>query len=425
MYRKAIEDLKAWKNKAKRKPLMVYGARQVGKTWLIKQFGESEYANVAYIMMADNPRMKNLFDGLSDAKKIIGGLEAEAGFGFNADDTLIILDEIQEVPLAISAMKYLFEQTPEYHIVCAGSLLGVTLNEGISFPVGKVNSLYMYPMDFEEFVLAVKSEKYAELLHAESKVREPFHDELNDILRNYFVIGGMPEAVECFATGGNYFDVREIQKQILSDYEHDFGKHAPANIVPRIQMVFSSIPSQLAKENKKFIYGVMKKGARAKEYELAIQWLVDAGILCKVSRVNVPRYPLKHYEDVSAFKLFFVDVGLLSAMSDVEPRVVLEKNNIFVEYKGAMTEQYVACQLIAAKHTLYYYSSDDAKSEVDFIIGENGTVLPIEVKSAENLSSKSLSFLLAKYNLENAVKYSLLPERKSGAIRNVPLYLCR
>jgi predicted AAA+ superfamily ATPase len=424
MYRKAIEELKAWKRKSGRKPLMIYGARQVGKTWLIKEFGKSEYKDVAYIMMADNPRMQTLFEGNSDAKNIIRGLEAEAGFGFNAKDTLIILDEIQEVPKAISALKYLFEQAPEYHIACAGSLLGVAINKEISFPVGKVASLSIYPMDFYEFVRAVKSDKFAEILSADSTAREPFHEELNDLLRKYFVIGGMPEVVQYFANNdSNYFDAREIQKQILSDYEHDFGKHAPASIVPRIQMVFNSIPSQLAKENKKFIYGLIKKGARAREYELAIQWLIDAGILRKVPRVNVPRYPLKHYEDLSAFKLFLVDVGLLGAMSNVEPRIVLENNNVFIEYKGAMTEQYVAQQLTSGKRTLYYYSSDDSKSELDFIVEDDGAALPIEVKSADNLASKSLKYLVEKYEIKNAVKYSLLPEKRNDIIKNVPLYL--
>jgi predicted AAA+ superfamily ATPase len=425
MYRKSIEELKAWKRKAGRKPLLVYGARQVGKTWLIKEFGKSEYANVAYIMMADNPRMQNLFEGNADARSMISGLEAEAGFGFDANDTLIVLDEIQEVPKAISALKYIYEQIPEYHFIAAGSLLGVAINEEISFPVGKVASLYMHPMDFEEFVRAVKSEKFAELLSDDSTAREPFHTELNDLLRNYFVIGGMPEVVQNYADGGSYFDARGIQKQILSGYEHDFGKHAPANIVLRIKMVFGSIPSQLAKENKKFIYGVIKEGARAKDYELAIQWLTDAGILHKVPRVTTPKYPLKHYEDLSAFKLFLVDVGLLGAMSDVKPRIVLENNNVFVEYKGAMTEQYAAQQLISAKRTLYYFSSDDAKSELDFIIEEGGAVIPIEVKSAENLASKSLRFLAEKYHFENAIKLSLLPEKRNAIVKNIPLYLMR
>lgn len=425
MYRKAIQELYLWKRKPERKPLIIYGARQVGKTWLIKEFGKLEYSNIAYIMMADNPRMKNLFEGNSDAKSIISGLEAEVGFDISKNNTLIILDEIQEVPKAISAMKYIFEQAPEYHIACAGSLLGVTINKEISFPVGKVNSLYMYPMDFKEFVQAVKSEKFAELLSEGNQSRFSFHDELIDLLRKYFVIGGMPEVVQNFVDNDSYLGAREIQKQIISDYRHDFGKHAPANIIPRIQMVFESIPSQLAKENKKFIYSVVKKGARAKDYELAIQWLIDAGLLHKVPRVNVPRYPLKHYEDLSAFKLFLVDVGLLGAMSDVEPRIILENNNVFIEYKGAMAEQFVAEQLIAAKRNVSYYSSDDAKSEIDFIIEENGAVVPIEVKAAENLASKSLNFIVQKYGIENAVKYSLLPENENAIVRNVPLYLAR
>ncbi|MDR0646629.1 MAG: AAA family ATPase, partial [Elusimicrobiota bacterium] len=258
MYRKAIEDLKKWKDNGQKKPLMVFGARQVGKTWLLKEFGKTEYKQVAYIMMSDNSRMRNLFQDNSDAKNIIAGLEAEAGFAFAPNETLIILDEVQEVPKAISALKYLYEQTPQYHIAAAGSLLGVTINDKISFPVGKINSFYLYPLDFEEFLMAVKSAKYAQTLNEKNEAnRAAFHDGLNELLKQYFIVGGMPEAVKNFAENKNYFEIREIQKQIISDYEHDFGKHAAANMVPRIQMVFDSIPSQLAKENKKFLYGVL------------------------------------------------------------------------------------------------------------------------------------------------------------------------
>jgi predicted AAA+ superfamily ATPase len=425
MYRKAIEELKRWKFKTNRKPLMVYGARQVGKTWLLKEFGQTEYTSVAYIMMADNARMQNLFSRNADAKNLIAGLEVEAGFGFNAAETLIVLDEIQEVPQAITALKYIYEQTPEYHVACAGSLLGVAIHKDVSFPVGKVNSLYLYPLDFGEFLRAVKSPNYAELLDKEEGARGPFHDELNNYLRTYFVLGGMPEVVKSFVDGGNYFDAREIQKQIIADYEHDFGKHAPANIVPRIQMVFNSIPSQLAKENKKFIYGVLKTGARAKDFELAIQWLVGAGILLKVPRVNTLRYPLKHYEDLSAFKLFFVDVGLLGALSGVEPKAILEGNDLFVEYKGAMTEQYAAQQMVASNQTLYYYTSDDSKQEIDFVRETGGSIIPIEVKSVQNLASKSLKFIVDKYGVKQAIKYSLLPEKRNEVISNMPLYLAK
>jgi predicted AAA+ superfamily ATPase len=423
MYRKAIKDLVRWKNSKNRKPLMVYGARQVGKTWLLKEFGAQKYAQVAYIMMANNPRMKALFENNSDAASIISGLEIEAGFSFDHEDTLIILDEAQEVPKSISALKYIFEQTPEYHVVVAGSLLGLTVGQDISFPVGKVNSLHIYPLDFEEFLCAVKSRKFAEILDGSDDASQvAFHDELNELLKQYFIIGGMPEVVKSFASNGDYFDARDIQKQIISDYEHDFGKHAPNNIVPRIQMVLSSIPSQLAKENKKFLYGTLKTGARAKDYELAIQWLVDAGILYKVPRVSALKVPLKHYEDLSAFKLFLVDVGLLSAMSGVEPRTILEKNNVFTEYRGAMTEQYVAEQLIATGIYTYYFSSDDTKSEVDFVISNDDSLIPIEVKSSENLASKSLKYLVEKYVVSSAIKFSLLPEKKNPIIHNLPLY---
>jgi predicted AAA+ superfamily ATPase len=424
MYRKAIKDLQKWKNDSYKKPLMLHGARQVGKTWLLKEFGKTEYKQVAYIMMADNSHMTNLFQDNADAKNIISGLEAEAGFSFSANETLIILDEVQEVPKAISALKYFCEQTPQYHIIAAGSLLGLTINKEISFPVGKVNSLYMYPLDFEEFLMAVKSDKYAEMLSSKnSSNREAFHNELNELLKQYLIIGGMPEVVEGFVLNKNYFKARKIQKQIISDYEHDFGKHTDANIVPRIRMVFDSIPSQLAKENKKFLYGTLKSGARAKDFELAIQWLVDAGILYKIPRVNSLKYPLKHYEDLSAFKMFFVDIGLLCAMSNVDPKIILEKNNIFIEYKGALTEQYIAGQLIAAKNKPYYFSSDDAKTEVDFLIEQDGIVIPIEVKSAQNLASKSLKFTIAKHNITKAIKLSVLPEKQNQTIFNCPLYL--
>lgn len=423
MYRKAIEELLRWKDDPRRKPLMVYGARQVGKTWLLKEFGEKSYRHTAYIMMADNARMLTLFESNNDARSIISGLEVEAGFSFTPADTLIVLDEAQEVPKAVSALKHIYEQAPEYHIAVAGSLLGVTLNENVSFPVGKVNSLYLYPLDFEEFLRAVKSERFARTLHdADEAARNVFHGELNDLLKQYYLIGGMPEVVSSFAADKDYFAARRIQKQIISDYEHDFGKHAPSALVPRIQMVFDSIPSQLAKENKKFIYGVLKTGARAKDYELAIQWLVGAGILHKVPRVNSLTPPLKHYEDVGAFKLFMVDVGLLCAMSNVEPRIVLEGNNVFVEYKGAMTEQYVAEQLRAARIGFYYFSSDDAKTEVDFVAELEGAVVPIEVKSSENLASKSLRHVVGKYPIATAVKFSLLPERINDPIHNLPLY---
>jgi predicted AAA+ superfamily ATPase len=424
MYRQAIKQLYHWKNSKNRKPLIIYGARQVGKTWLMEEFGRLNYQKVAYIMMAENSRMRELFEGNSSAADIISGLEAEAGFSFQPGETLIILDEIQEVPKAVSALKFIYEQTPEYHIMVAGSLLGVAHHAGVSFPVGKVNSLTLRPLTFSEFVRAVKSDQLAEVLeNRQPKLLSAFHDELNNLLKQYLIVGGMPEVVKSFADNGDYFEARAIQQQIIRDYERDFSKHAPANVVPRIQMVWNSIPSQLARENKKFLYGALKTGARAKDFELAIQWLTDAGLAVKIFRTNSAKAPLKHYEDLSAFKLFLIDVGLLGALSNLEPRLVLEKTNIFTEFKGALTEQFVAEQLLAVGRPLYYFSSDDAKTEVDFMIEIDGRPVPIETKSAANLNSKSLAYFVAKNQIPLAVKLSLKPAKTNPVVQNQPLYL--
>lgn len=421
--RKALSELVRWKESGKRKPLIVNGARQVGKTWLLKEFGRLNYQKVAYVLMTDNPRMQRLFTTTSDAKALISGLEAEVGFSISAADTLIILDEVQEIPKAISALKYLYEQTPEYHIACAGSLLGVALHPGVSFPVGKVNSLTIYPMTFSEFVRAVKSDQFATILEGHDQaLRGSFHDSFNELLRQYLYLGGMPEVVESFIENGDYHEARSIQRQILADYERDFSKHAPVNIVPRLRMVWNSLPAQLSRENKKFVYGVIKQGARAKDFELAIQWLVDAGIVLRVHRVNKAGAPLKHYEDLSAFKLFSLDVGLLGALSNLEANLVLEGDKLLTEFKGAYTEQYVAEQFAAAGLPMYYFSSDDAKTEVDFMIEVGGRPIPVEVKSAANLHSKSLTYFVNKQGIERAVKFSLLEEKRNEIIFNEPLY---
>ena len=423
MLRKALSELVRWKESGKRKPLIVNGARQVGKTWLLKEFGRLNYQKVAYVLMTDNPRMQRLFTTTSDAKALISGLEAEVGFSISAADTLIILDEVQEIPKAISALKYLYEQTPEYHIACAGSLLGVALHPGVSFPVGKVNSLTIYPMTFSEFVRAVKSDQFATILEGHDQaLRGSFHDSFNELLRQYLYLGGMPGVVESFIENGDYHEARSIQRQILADYERDFSKHAPVNIVPRLRMVWNSLPAQLSRENKKFVYGVIKQGARAKDFELAIQWLVDAGIVLRVHRVNKAGAPLKHYEDLSAFKLFSLDVGLLGALSNLEANLVLEGDKLLTEFKGAYTEQYVAEQFAAAGLPMYYFSSDDAKTEVDFMIEVGGRPIPVEVKSAANLHSKSLTYFVNKQGIERAVKFSLLEEKRNEIIFNEPLY---
>ena len=424
MQRDVMSELLRWKADKSRKPLIVFGARQVGKTWLLEEFGRAHYREVAYVLMTENLRMQRLFSGTNDAKALISGLEAEVGFSISPSETLLILDEIQEVPKALSALKFFCEQTPEYHIAVAGSLLGIAQHEGSSFPVGKVNSLTMYPMTFSEFVRAVKSDQLAAILEQYDQAPgTSFHESFNELLRQYLLIGGMPEVVQAFADNADYHEARAIQKQIIADYERDFSKHAPLQMVPRIRMVWNSLPSQLARENKKFAYSVIRRGARAKDFELAIQWLVDAGVILKVKKVNNVHVPLKHYEDPSAFKLFLLDVGLLGALSNLESRLVLEEDKLLVEFKGAYTEQYVAEQLVAAELPLYYFSSDDAKTEVDFVTEMEGRPIPIEVKSAANLHSKSLTHFVNKHDIERAIKFSLLEEKRNEIILNEPLYL--
>jgi len=418
-----MSELIKWKTSEGRKPLLVNGARQVGKTWLLQEFGRLHYNKVAYVLMSDNQRMSRLFAGTSDASTLISGLEAEVGFSISPADTLIIMDEIQEVPKALSALKYFNEQLPHYHIAVAGSLLGMALHEGISFPVGKINSLTVFPMTFSEFVRAVKNEQLATILQKSDRVlSSSFHDSFTELLRQYLLIGGMPEAVKSFAQIGDYHQVRAIQKQILMDYERDFSKHAPVAVVPRIRIVWNSLPSQLSRESKKFVYGAMKQGARAKDFELAIQWLIDAGIVFRVQRVGKTGAPLKHYEDLSAFKLFMLDVGLLGALSNLDLHLLLEGDILFTEFKGAYSEQYVAQQLVAAGLPLYYYSSDNSKVEVDFITEIDGLPIPIEVKSASNLGSRSLTHFVGKQGIRRAVKLSLLEEKHNDIIINEPLY---
>ena len=424
MQRDAMARLVEWKNSRKRKPLIVYGARQVGKTWLVQEFGSLHFSKTAYVVMTENTRMAALFASTTDAKTLISGLEAEVGFSIDASDTLIFLDEIQEVPKALAALKYLYEQAPQYHIACAGSLLGVAIHAGVSFPVGKVNSLTIGPMSFAEFLRADKGDAMADLLSSRDPVLlQSFHLSLNEYLKQYLIIGGMPEVVQSFVDEHDYIQSRRIQRQILDDYDRDFGKHAPLNVVPRIRMVWNSIPSQLARENKKFIYGTIKKGARAREFELAIQWLADAGLVSRVQRVNKVAVPLKHYEDPGAFKLFLVDVGLHGAMANVEPRIILEDDKLLTEFKGAFTEQYVAQQLLSRQPVIYFYSSDDAKVELDFVVEACGAAVPIEVKSATGLQSKSLTHFINKHSIQRAVKFSLRPEHQGDVIFNEPLYL--
>lgn len=424
MYREKIKELAKWKESTNRKPLIIRGARQVGKTWLMKEFGKKYYEKSAYINFDDNERMKKLFEGDFDLKKIIQGLKIESGVNIEPHNTLIILDEIQETPKALKALKYFCENAREYHIVSAGSLLGVALHSGTSFPVGKVDFLDLSPLSFYEFIEALGENDLVQILKENDfDLMSVFETKFIEYLKLYYFIGGMPEVVNSYVKDKDLLEVRRIQKTILEDYEQDFSKHAPSNIVPRIRQLWNNIPTQLAKENKKFIYGLVKEGARAREYEIALSWLIDCGLVYQINRVNSSKIPLSAYQDFTAFKLYMLDVGLLGAMANVDSKTLLEGNEIFEEFKGSLTEQYVLCQLRECTDlNVFYWSSDTGSSEVDFItqIGEDN--VPIEVKANENLQSKSLKAFVQKYNTKINVRTSMSRYRKDDWITNIPLY---
>jgi predicted AAA+ superfamily ATPase len=424
MRRTKLAELIGWKNSNSRKPLIIKGARQVGKTWLMKEFGNTQYAQTVYVNFEKNKRLKTLFADDFDIKRVIIALQAESGLTIHPENTLLIFDEIQAVPEAITALKYFCEDAPEYHIVAAGSLLGVAIHAHISFPVGKVAFMDLVPLTFLEFLDAIGENALVEMLHsADWKLITAYKSKYIERLRQYYYVGGMPEAVLKFSENNNFTEVRVIQKQILEAYEQDFSKHAPLEIVPRIRMVWNSIPAQLAKEHRKFIYGIIKEGSRAKDYELAISWLIDCGQVSKVCRANKPAIPLKAYEDRSAFKLFLVDVGLLAAMGNIEAQTLLEGNAIFTEFKGALTEQYVFQQLNSANDfVIYYWSAERSSAEIDFMVQYNSLIVPIEVKAEENLQAKSLKVYVEKFSPKMAVRTSMSDFRKQDWLTNLPLY---
>ena len=424
MYRYAIENLDKWKNSKNRKPLIIEGARQVGKTWIMKEFGKKSYNKTVYINFDSNVQMAELFSIDLNVERIIMGLEIYAGHKINPADTLIIFDEVQEVPKALSSLKYFYENAPEYHIVCAGSLLGIALHEGTSFPVGKVDFLKLYPLSFKEFLMAIGLERFAELLDKKDyDMIKSFKQTYIDALKQYYYVGGMPEVVASFADEKDFNEARKIQKRILTAYEQDFSKHAPKEIVPKIRMLWNSIPSQLAKENKKFIYGLIREGARAKDYETAIMWLSDCGLVHKVSRINAPNIPLKAYEDLKAFKLFIVDVGLLGAMVGLNQRTLLNGNELFTEFKGALTEQYVMQQLAVNQDLgIYYYTNDRNTCEVDFIVDNGDNIIPLEVKAEINLKAKSLKTYREKFKPEISIRSSMADYSEEIGLINLPLY---
>lgn len=424
MYRMAMNALLQWKEKTNRKPLIIMGARQVGKTWLMKEFGRTHYDKTAYISFYNNKRMEDVFQSDFDIKRIIMNLNIESGVTITPGDTLIILDEIQDSPKVLESLKYFCEEAPQYHVVAAGSLLGVAIHEGVSYPVGKVDLLDLYPLNFREFLYAVDEQSLAEALATKDyTLIDNFSDKYLFWLKNYYYVGGMPAVVDEFRQNKDYAEVRQIQHDIIRQYEGDFGKHVDARTLPRIRLVWDSVPMQLAKENKKFFFGQIKKGARSSEYEIAIQWLVDCGLVYKVNRVNEPNMPLKAYKSMNAYKLFVLDVGLLGAMSDLEVESILEGNDIFIEFKGALTEQYVLQQMISdTRYTPYYFGTEKATFEQDFLIQKGKNIIPIEVKSSDNIRSQSLKAYCDKYKPDKAVRFSTLKYIDQGWMENIPLY---
>ena len=414
MYRKKIEDLIKWKESKNRKPLILRGARQVGKTWLMKEFGEKYYEKYAYINFDENDRMNQLFSGDFDIERIIQGLKLESGVNIEKENTLIIFDEIQETPKALKALKYFYENANEYHIISAGSLLGVAMHEGTSFPVGKVDFIDLQPLSFFEFLNAV----------GEKDILNLIKDKLEMYLKQYLFIGGMPEVVDNYIKNKDFEEVRNIQIRLLEAYEQDFSKHAPNIIVPRIRQLWNNIPTQLAKENKKFIYGLIKEGARAREYELALSWLIDCGLVYQINRVNDCKIPLSAYQDFSAFKLYLLDVGLLCAMARIDSKTILEGNKIFTEFKGSLSEQYVLEELKSiGEIPIFYWSSNKGIAELDYIIQIGNNNVPIEVKASENLQAKSLKTFVQKYNTKINIRTSMSKYKKEEWLINVPLYL--
>lgn len=424
MHRLLMDELAVWKDKQNRKPLILKGARQVGKTWLMKEFGKTYFKKVAYVSFYNNQRMKQVFEADYDIDRIIMNINIETHMEVTPEDTLIIFDEIQEAPKALESLKYFCENAPEYPIIAAGSLLGVAIHNGTSYPVGKVESMELYPMNFREFLMAMGEGALAQLI-TEKKYTyiADFKEKYNFWLKNYYYVGGMPEIVSYFSAHKNYDEVRKLQNAILEQYENDFGKHTPANELPRIRMVWNSIPLQLAKENKKFFFGKIKEGARAKDFELAIEWLQDCGLITKVYKVSKPAIPLKAYIDFTSFKLYLLDVGLLGALSELDAESILEGNSIFIEFKGALTEQYVLQQIVSdTSYKPYYFAGEKSNYEVDFLIQKGKNVVPIEVKAEENLRAQSLKFYCEKFKPEYAVRTSMSEYREQEWMVNVPLY---
>ncbi|MHB1208073.1 MAG: ATP-binding protein [Acidimicrobiales bacterium] len=424
MDRRALRSLEAWKNDRARKPLVLRGARQVGKTWLLQEFGRSHYEQVAYVNCERDRSVASIFAGDLDPGRILRGLTIAAGTTINPSTTLVIVDEIQEAPQALTSLKYFAEERPDIHLAVAGSLLGVALRTNASFPVGKVNFIELHPLDFDEFLRGTGEAQLADLVVQQDwPLIASYADRLTELLRLYMFVGGMPEAVARHAAGDSYDIVRSVQRDILRGYENDFAKYATATVSRRIADVWASLPSQLARENKRFILGRVREGARAREFEDALQWLSDAGLVHQVTRYTKPANPIRAYEDAKIFKLFLHDIGLLGALSGLEASVLLQGTGIFEEFKGALTEQYVLQQIVAARNSVpMYWAPENGRAELDFAIERSGALLPIEVKGEENLQSKSLRSYMDRFQPAEAWRFSLANYREQEDMTNVPLY---
>lgn len=424
MDRFLMEALTRWKDSPRRKPLILNGARQVGKTWLLKEFARLHFDTVAYVSLDNNPVARNLFDADFDTRRIIRDLSVLTGVAIEPQSTLVVLDEVQSAPKAMASLKYFCEDASEYAVAAAGSLLGISASAGTGYPVGKVDTLDLFPLSFREFLDVTGNRMLRELLDSGDETSaNAFSAKAILLLRQYYVVGGMPAIVDGFTKGEGLAAVRDMQRQMLEDYLRDFAKHAPMRVYPRMIDAWESIPGHLAQENKKFVFGHVRQGARAKDYEEALTWLSQAGLVRKVPRVTKPGIPLSAYDDNKSFKVFLLDVGLLGAMAGLDPVSVLDGNTAFTEFKGALTEQYVCQQLVSdCGLRPFYWSAGNSRGEVDFLVQSGSRIYPIEVKAEENLHSKSLRAFNERYKGMHPIRFSLSGFRDEGWMRNVPLW---
>lgn len=423
MERLAIQDLERWRVSPRRRPLLLQGARQVGKTWLMREFGERAFANIAYVNFLEDENMINVFEGSLSPDRLLDAVRLQTGVEAGSPDTLVVFDEVQECPRALTSLKAFAEQVPEVPLIAAGSLLGVALHQGASFPVGKIDHLSLYPMTFKEFLLAADENAMVDALDAaDESLMDAFSERFTEQLKRYYFVGGMPEAVLAWVEQKDYQEVRAVQNRLLFDYEHDFSKHVTPDLTEKLRLVWGSVPAQLARENKKFIYSAVRTGARARGYEEAIQWLCDAGLLIKVNRVSKGGLPLAGYEDKDAFKLYFLDVGLLGAASRLAPSVLIEGDALFTEFKGSLTENYACQELMANGVHPCYWSADRSAAEVDFVYDYDAAVVPVEVKAETNLRAKSLRQFVERNELGHGVRLSLAGFQRQDWVVNIPLY---